>query len=120
VVADLAGNWAGWLVSLSRPDVRLLNQTNPAVLLVSIREEGGGVVARYRFDLTGHGGGPDPTREFIADMDLAALQDTLRVVDDRMLIGRWPAPELNSGLLRGLDQYLEGGRGRPRLLGTQP
>ena len=114
VVADVAGDWTGWLVFLGRPDVSLLNQANPAVLHVAFREEGGGMVARYRFDLTGHGGGLDPTCEFIANMDLAALQDTLRVVDDRMLIGRWPAPELNAGLLRGLDQYLEGGRGRPR------
>ena len=46
-------------------------------------------------------------------LDRLALQDALRVVDHGALIGRWPAPELDAGLLRGLEQYPEGGRGQP-------
>jgi hypothetical protein len=35
------------------------------------------------------------------------------MIDARTLIGHWPGPDLDVGLFRGLQDYLETGRGRP-------
>jgi len=111
-IPDLHGQWTGHLIFLARPAVSLTNQANPALFRVSFREDRGEIEARYQFGFH-HAGLPEFIPELLVRYTLAEIQQKLRVIDSRTLLGRWPAPDLDFGLFNRLRDHLETGRGRP-------
>lgn len=108
--AELSGAWSGHLVFLGRPNVSLLNLANPAAFQVSFRHEGETVLASLRF---GGGTAPAFSPEFPLRKGIEEIQNELRLVDERTLIGKWTLPEMAPGLILDLQDFLETGRGRP-------
>ena len=104
----MAGEWTGNLVFLGRPNVSLLNQANPAVFRVTFQEGEGEIRAAFRL---GSGGNFSP--EFQLRGSLTEMQQDLRMIDDRTMLGRWTMPDLAPGLFLGLRDFVETGRGRP-------
>jgi hypothetical protein len=90
--AELAGEWAGALVFLRDANLSLLNQANPVVLQMNLREAGESVVGTYRI-----GAGPALSHTWDARM----LADNFRRVDETTTIGRWTMRDIKP------DQFLE-------------
>lgn len=106
--AALTGEWTGTLIFLGRPNLSLLNQANPAVFRVSFREAAGEISAAFRL-----GAGGDFSPEFPLRGSLAAMQQNLRMIDGRTLLGRWALPGLAPGLFAGLRDFVETGSAKP-------
>ncbi|HBY61835.1 MAG TPA: hypothetical protein DEH78_18595, partial [Solibacterales bacterium] len=109
---DLAGDWEGRLVFLADPNVSLLNQVNPVLFRLSFETVDGKTRARYRFGLASRDSDVDFTDDFVRLSDGTGFQDEIRMIGPDMMIGKWVSPELDALLLRGLQHYLEPGRGR--------
>jgi hypothetical protein len=108
---ELSGEWQGRIVFVTRPDISLLNQLNPVAFRVRFLPTPSGVEARFRF-----GPGIDDsvqwTEEFARQADDEGIQDELRIVDGKTVLGLWSLPMatpwLSSTVLRSaLNGYLE-------------
>ncbi len=101
---QLSGEWQGRLIWLTRPNISLLNQSNPAVMGLRLEPSGGGVRCSFRFGLTGS--------MLESDMGQAETQDAFRLLGSGTLLGRWSLPPVSLPLVEGLQDYLEVKAGR--------
>jgi cholesterol oxidase len=110
--AQLAGEWEGNLVWLTRPNVSLLNQANPVLFRLRFTPVNGRLEGRYRLGLLRGEMEVGFTEEFVRLEDFTTFHDEIRAIDADTLIGRWVSPELPAELLGALSDYLEPGAGR--------
>ena len=105
--AELAGDWKGNLIWLTRPNVSLLNQANPVLFHLRFTVANGRLEGRYRFGLLRGDLEASFTEEFIRLDDFTAFHDEIRAVDEETLIGKWVSPGMPAALLYALSDYLE-------------
>jgi hypothetical protein len=86
---EIAGNWEGRLIFLTRPDVSLLNQFNPVAFRLRFFPTSAGVEARYRFGLMSGQKTVEFTDEFARLIDSTRFQDEIRSIDHDTMIGQW-------------------------------
>lgn len=114
--SELAGNWDGHLIFLTRPDISLLNQVNPVRLRLRFIPTAAGVDARFRFGLLKAAKDTEFTDESSRLADALGLKNEVRMLDANTLIGKWvssPQPSWLSTLLqKALYGYLEPGKGQ--------
>ncbi|MGH9445479.1 MAG: GMC family oxidoreductase, partial [Terriglobia bacterium] len=115
--AELAGQWEGSLIFLSRPDTSLLNQLNPVLFRLTFTAAPQGVQGRYRFGLLSGTMQVEFTDEFVELRDFTSFHDEIRMVDPTTMIGKWVSPPdsgwLNNSIVRrALKSYLEPGKDR--------
>jgi cholesterol oxidase len=108
---QLAGDWQGNLVWLTRPNVSLLNSANPVVFRLRFAPAGDRLEARWQFGLFRGTGEVSFTEEFVRIADWAAFHHEIRAVDADMMLGRWVVPQMPAVLLNTLGDYLEPGAG---------
>lgn len=110
--SELAGEWEGNLVWLTRPNVSLLNQANPVLLRLRFTPAGGRLEGRYQFGLLRGDTEAGFTEEFVRREDVTIFDDEIRAVDEGMLIGKGVSPQMSAALLHALADYLEPGENR--------
>lgn len=115
--AEIAGDWEGHVIFLTRPDISLLNQVNPVAFRLNFKPAASGVEGRYRFGLLSGSMKVQFTDEFVRLIDFTSFHDEIRIIDDQTMIGKWVSPSgqswLNNALLRkALEGYLEPGKDR--------
>jgi hypothetical protein len=110
--AQLAGQWEGTLVWLTRPNVSLLNQANPVLFRLKFTPAGGKLEGRYRFGLLRGEMDVSFTEEFVRLDDFTNFHDEIRAAGADLLIGKWVSPELPAELLGALSDYMEPGADR--------
>lgn len=107
-LAEAAGTWEGHLVFLTRPNVSLLNQLNPAAFRLTFAPSPGSAVVHYQFGLFS---GDEPavfTQDEIETFDLARFQGAIRLIDEKTMIGKWTAPNTAAWLTDTLRSSLSG------------
>jgi hypothetical protein len=110
--SELAGEWQGNLVWLTRPNVSLLNQANPVLFRLRFTPTGGRLEGRYQFGLLRGEMDVSFTEEFVRLDDFTTFHDEIRAVDEGVLVGRWVSPRMPAALLHALGDYLEPGEDR--------
>ena len=134
---ELAGNWNGHVIFLTRPDLSLLNQVNPVAFNLKFIPTSEGVECRFRFGwvqahgaagedvliarATAAGGGSEAmrtatldaavqfTRESSRHLEPAELEAELRIIDDKTILGKWRVPQITPWLnVSGLKESLNG------------
>ncbi len=86
---EIAGEWRGHILFLTRPDVSLLNQVNPVAFHVRFLPTANGAEARFSFGLGPAGGPTYWTDEFARLVASAGIAEEMRIVDDQTMLGRW-------------------------------
>ena len=114
--SELAGNWEGHLIFLTRPDISLLNRVNPVAFRLRFIPTASGVEARFRFGLLSGKKDVEFTDESARLVDAPGLQGEFRMIDGNTLIGKWVSSAqpawLSTLLQKALYGYLEPGRGQ--------
>jgi cholesterol oxidase len=110
--AQLAGEWEGNLIWLTRPNISLLNQANPVLFRLSFLPANGRLEGRYRLGLLRGEMDVSFTEEFVRLDDFTTFHDEIRAIDQDTLIGKWVSPEMPAVLLNSLGDYLEAGENR--------
>lgn len=115
---QVAGEWKGYLIFLTRPDISLLNQLNRVLFHVKFVPVTDGIEARFRFGiLPWKAKDVEFTDEFARLSNFGTFDSEVRMIDDKTLIGKWISPAgvpwLKSTLVQeALKGYLEPGRDR--------
>ncbi|MBI3329905.1 MAG: GMC family oxidoreductase, partial [Nitrospinae bacterium] len=86
---EIAGVWEGRLIFLTRPDISLLNQFNPVVFRLRFIPTSHGVEGRFRFGIFSGPKEVEFTDEFVRLIDVPALHDEIRMIDNDTMIGKW-------------------------------
>jgi cholesterol oxidase len=110
--AEMAGEWQGHVVFLTRPDMSLLNQVNPVAIGIRFLPTASGAEARCRFGLGPGTGQPLWSDEFARLMAAAGISEEVRIIDGQTLLWRlvcvpsapWLQQPATAAALRG---YLE-------------
>jgi hypothetical protein len=106
--SEMAGNWEGHLIFLTRPDISLLNQVNPVLFRLRLIPTANGVEARFRFGLRSAKKDTEFTDESARLIDIPGLQSEIRMIDADNLIGKWVCPLQPSWLSTPLQKALCG------------
>jgi cholesterol oxidase len=106
--SEMAGNWEGHLIFLTRPDISLLNQVNPVLFRLRLIPTANGVEARFRFGLLSAKKEVEFTDESARLLDIPGLQSEIRMIDADNLIGKWVCPLQPSWLSTPLQKALCG------------
>jgi len=96
--AQLEGEWEGSLIFLAQPNLSLLNQVNPVLFRLALKNVGGQVEARCRLGVMS---------DFVRVADPAAFGHDTRLIDQETMIGRWVMSDLSPLELGGLRDYAE-------------
>ena len=115
--AEIAGEWAGHVIFLTRPDVSLLNQLNPVAFRLRFIPTASGVDGRFKFGLLSGQMDVEFTDEFVWLIDFTSLHDEIRMIDSDTLIGKWVSASStmwlkSAALQKALRGYLEPGQDR--------
>lgn len=106
---EMAGEWKGHVIFLTRPDLGLLDKLDQVKFSVRFIPTASGVEGRFRFGFR-----DSETDEFARLIEAASFQQEVRLIDDKTMIGNWISPSSSlwlqkTALVKSLRGYLEAG-----------